>query len=421
MTFRAATCPDCGGDLQLPDDHDVVKCMYCGTDIVVREALRESGVAGPRIETLLNLAQKAMEGNNVSEANQLYSRALELNPKSVPALMGKGWAAGWQSTVQNLRFTEMATYFNEALSQAPVEQQTQLGKLACQHINTVYAAVWSMVCDHAFKFAAADDTWGEFVQRARLLVSAGQQASSYDPTDSIALNNIITVCDQLLEGIKYVNYRGYPDHHKLAPVNELFFQTTKETASLELKKVDPSYEPPLVPVKKDTSAGCALLVIGVLLLGIVIFTMFAISFSNGPRDSQAAAPTVNDVSSTATPAPDNGRRDEHALPKAVDTFNSPVARYATSAGDHTPGTLPASRVNTPTPERPQPPPPIAPAIDAIRADAQARGLVFVEFNENGRMYHEATCPATTEKMQLATRNEAIAHGYLPAWDCHKPQ
>jgi hypothetical protein len=40
MTFKAAKCPDCGGALQVPDDRAMVKCMYCGVDVIVREAIQ---------------------------------------------------------------------------------------------------------------------------------------------------------------------------------------------------------------------------------------------------------------------------------------------------------------------------------------------------------------------------------------------
>lgn len=43
MEFKAAICPSCGGKLQLPNDVKTVKCMYCGVDIAVREAVNLSG------------------------------------------------------------------------------------------------------------------------------------------------------------------------------------------------------------------------------------------------------------------------------------------------------------------------------------------------------------------------------------------
>lgn len=32
MSFKPAKCPNCAGELQLPEDRDTVKYMYCGSD-----------------------------------------------------------------------------------------------------------------------------------------------------------------------------------------------------------------------------------------------------------------------------------------------------------------------------------------------------------------------------------------------------
>ena len=43
MNFKPALCPSCGGKMQIPDDINTVKCMYCGVDVIVREAIRLAG------------------------------------------------------------------------------------------------------------------------------------------------------------------------------------------------------------------------------------------------------------------------------------------------------------------------------------------------------------------------------------------
>jgi len=37
--FKAAKCPRCSESIQVPDDRDIVKCMFCGADLDVREAI----------------------------------------------------------------------------------------------------------------------------------------------------------------------------------------------------------------------------------------------------------------------------------------------------------------------------------------------------------------------------------------------
>jgi hypothetical protein len=102
---------------------------------------------------------------------------------------------------------------------------------------------------------------------------------------------------------------------------------------------------------------------------------------------------------------------------------TPTPSEPTATASDTSDTPKLLPVNAPTPitERaasPQPPRPIAPTIDAIRTDAQAHGLVFGEIINNGRVYHEPTCPATTATMLQLTRADARDQGFLAAWDCH---
>lgn len=43
MIFKPALCPSCGGKMQIPDDMNTVKCMYCGVEVIVKEAVRLAG------------------------------------------------------------------------------------------------------------------------------------------------------------------------------------------------------------------------------------------------------------------------------------------------------------------------------------------------------------------------------------------
>jgi tetratricopeptide (TPR) repeat protein len=160
MGFQAAKCPSCAGDIQVPTDRDVVKCMYCGVDVVVREAIR--AVGGPSAETLADLRRKALDAANPTDAFQLFSRALEADPKNVAALMGKGEAAGWCSTIANLRFQEMSTYFNDAIKLAAPDAQEGLKQRAARSIGNVSVALWSQAQERFQRFASLDQTWIEF-------------------------------------------------------------------------------------------------------------------------------------------------------------------------------------------------------------------------------------------------------------------
>ena len=96
MAFKAAKCPNCAGELQVPEGKKAVKCMYCGSDIIVQEAIKAAGV---NIANLLNLARNAAVSGNNQEAYDYYTKILEINVQSYEAWFGKGEAAGWMSAL----------------------------------------------------------------------------------------------------------------------------------------------------------------------------------------------------------------------------------------------------------------------------------------------------------------------------------
>ena len=118
--FIAATCPSCSGDLQVPDNIPSVKCMYCGKKVILKTKKSSSG--GPDIKNLIKLGDQAADSENYDEAYSYYSRALEIDPDNIDALIGKGIAAGWSSTLANFRIKEMQVTFEKALSILPDDE-----------------------------------------------------------------------------------------------------------------------------------------------------------------------------------------------------------------------------------------------------------------------------------------------------------
>ncbi|MBK9405317.1 MAG: hypothetical protein IPN57_12445 [Ignavibacteria bacterium] len=80
MNFKAAKCPSCGGDLQIPDDRDFVNCMYCTTLIKVRDAI----LLKPDVNTenLLEIAFEAVKQRNFEEAIEYANKVLETDIKN---------------------------------------------------------------------------------------------------------------------------------------------------------------------------------------------------------------------------------------------------------------------------------------------------------------------------------------------------
>jgi hypothetical protein len=146
MICKPALCPACSGDLQLPDNVDVVKRMYCGVSIVVRQAIQQASVGNAKNwEVPANAAANA---GNHAEAYSYFTRILEVDPDNSKAWFGKGAAAGWTSTLSSFRIPEMLTGFERAIECADPEKQTGAKHSAALEINQIVVAYYRLARKH---------------------------------------------------------------------------------------------------------------------------------------------------------------------------------------------------------------------------------------------------------------------------------
>ena len=75
MPFKPAKCPNCAGDIQVPDDRDTAKCMYCGSDIIVKEAIRAGSIKN--LNNIFEMAKTALESGNQEEGLKYINSYLE--------------------------------------------------------------------------------------------------------------------------------------------------------------------------------------------------------------------------------------------------------------------------------------------------------------------------------------------------------
>lgn len=143
MAFKAAVCPSCAGELQVPDNRDLVKCMYCGSDIIVREVLRTGSTVN--IENILKLARVAEKSNNYIEAYKYFSQVLEHETQNAEAWFGRGTAVGRQSTIDDLRLKEMISCYENAMQYASENERKKLMEDAANTINEIAVNCWNKV------------------------------------------------------------------------------------------------------------------------------------------------------------------------------------------------------------------------------------------------------------------------------------
>ena len=98
MPIVAAKCPNCGGELQLDDNLKSGFCMYCGSRVIVQEAieLKKVQVEGKvsveglaTMENLLTRGQQCLEAGDYKEAQGFFEKVVNIDAKNHAAWWGK--------------------------------------------------------------------------------------------------------------------------------------------------------------------------------------------------------------------------------------------------------------------------------------------------------------------------------------------
>lgn len=178
MNFKAATCPQCSGALQIPDDREMIKCMYCGSDISVRNSINS---AEKNINNLLFLAKTAKDGGNYLEAYTLFSRILESNPENVEAWLGKGFCAGMQSNLIALRFDELMICYDTALGFCNEDAMISKIKTDCAlDIAFIGLAAYELSSSHKLQFISVDSAVYDHADRCKKIIELCEYALTLD-------------------------------------------------------------------------------------------------------------------------------------------------------------------------------------------------------------------------------------------------
>jgi len=244
MPFMPATCPSCGGNLQVPDDRDQVKCMYCGGNVIVRQAIQLA--SGVNVANLIELAKAAASANNPKEAYDYYTKVLEYDPTNAAAWAGKGEAAGWMSTVKNIKTTEMIVGFNQAIKYTPDSDKQSMKVHCADAINRVVKACYTIERKHVEQFVQLENAWQSYMTHCGLLISALEVGHLYDPNNRISIESIVNICAANLRGINFRGFDGRSNAVVLTDQSEAWTRAKMNEYTLKLQKLDPSFAKPQV-------------------------------------------------------------------------------------------------------------------------------------------------------------------------------
>jgi len=243
-TFAAAKCPNCGGELQVPNDRSTVRCMYCSGEVVVRQAIL--AVAGGNVENWMKLGLAAGNAGNYQEALANFNKVLEVEPHNSRAWLGKGISAGWLSNLSECRLGEMISNFEEAIANAENGKTDELKAVCAEQINEVATSYNNLACKHLRQFITVDVAWPEFLEQTMAAFGALEIAHQLDPKNKVVLQNLVTILTDLIQGVAYndTDGLGRPTRrvHKIKGEYAIKMTVTKTEYENKLKQLNPSYQ-----------------------------------------------------------------------------------------------------------------------------------------------------------------------------------
>lgn len=166
--MKQLTCEMCGStDLMKQDG--VFVCQSCGTKYSVEEARKimvegTVEVAGTvkiddsaKIDNYYTMAENAYDASNKQEAENYCNKIIEIDPSNYKAWFLKGKAAGWQSTLRNIRIEESVNCFTKAIDIAPEEEVEDIKAEAASEISSLSTALMRLSCDNFEKYPSEDN------------------------------------------------------------------------------------------------------------------------------------------------------------------------------------------------------------------------------------------------------------------------
>ncbi len=169
--MKQLTCEMCGSTELMKQD-GVFVCQTCGTKYSVEEAKKMMvegtvEVAGTvkvddtaKIGNYYTMAENAYDAGNKQEAENYCNKIIEIDPSYYKAWFLKGKAAGWQSTLRNIRIEESVNCFTKAIAYAPEEKKKNIIEESKSEIKQLSIALISLRGQQFEKYPDEEETNG---------------------------------------------------------------------------------------------------------------------------------------------------------------------------------------------------------------------------------------------------------------------
>ena len=169
--------------------------------------------------TLLELSKTAREAGNSAESEAYAIRMLEIDDKSSIAWFLKGSAAGWQSTMRNIRLQETLQCYIKAVESSPHEQQPDLISGIEAEFHSICVATVQLAANHFKSFPNSSNEVQNVVNHVievRRILSDVLDIELNDLTLKFA-SVIETICRDAWNNVIFEAYMGrtqYPSKHQ---------------------------------------------------------------------------------------------------------------------------------------------------------------------------------------------------------------
>lgn len=212
--------------------------------------------SGGNIDNLLGMARTAELAGNSEEAMGYFNRVLEADPRNSDAWVGKGKAAGWQSSIANMRFSEMLVAFNHAIATAAPDRKETVTADAVHEVNRLVTTLYGMARKHMLEYVAVDNIWQGYLNQVALMLDTLDGVLAWTPDDRTTLENIVHLSKDNIEGVTYRDriQNNAPGWRGITPEYERLLLARRDGAVAKLQAIDPDFQP--VAIEKKKAEAC---------------------------------------------------------------------------------------------------------------------------------------------------------------------
>lgn len=230
--MAALVCDLCGGKL-IMGAGGVATCDSCGMEHSadrMKEKVQEiKGVvqvdSSHLIENYMRMAQNAYDSGNKAEAENYCNKILETAPTCQQAWLLKGRAAGWQSTLGNIRFAEAINCFANAVANTEEDEKESVIDACKQEVSKLAEALIRLRGERFAKWPDVEEKTG-FIGDLNTILQAILQFYKTVGTlinkDELMVTLATIINDSVMNAWNNVvrptfanDHDGYPDDYEL--------------------------------------------------------------------------------------------------------------------------------------------------------------------------------------------------------------